>query len=78
MTRKRRLESYRKRIKALEGRIRVAQIELDDIRKKATFLQAELAVEAMPDWQRNALVYSGMSTNPQPRQPVCNESDLSY
>lgn len=77
MSRKKRLESYRKRMRQLEGRIRVAQIELDDLRKKATFLQAELAVEAMPEGQRTILVQAFMPTNPEPRRPVCNAKTTS-
>lgn len=78
MSRRKRLESYRKRMKQLEGKIRVAQIELDDLRKKATFLQAELAVEAMPVSQRSALVCASMSTNLKPRPIVMNEGSYEY
>jgi hypothetical protein len=78
MSRKKRLESYRKRMRQLEGRIRVAQIELDELKKKATFLHAELAVEAMPEWQRTALVSSAMSTNLAPRPIVMNEGSYEY
>ena len=77
MSRKKRLESYQRRIGQLEGKIRVAQIELDDLRKRATFLQAELAVEAMPATQRNALIQASRSTNPEPRKPVINDG-VSY
>lgn len=78
MSRKKRLESYRKRMRQLETRIRVAQIELDELRKKATFLQAELAVEAMPESQRNALVEASRSTNLHPRPVVFNEGSYEY
>jgi prefoldin subunit 5 len=73
MSRKKRLESYRKRMRQLEGKIRVAQIELDELKKKATFLHAELAVEAMPESQRTALGFASMSTNLEPRPPVIRD-----
>jgi hypothetical protein len=57
----------------LESRIKADQAELADLKRKACLMTAEINVEAMPAWQRSALVCSGMSTNPEPRKPVINE-----
>jgi hypothetical protein len=73
MSKKHRLEGLRRRIARLESRIKSDQMELEGLKRKATLMTAEVAVDAMPDWQRNALVLSGMSTNPVPRQPVIND-----
>lgn len=78
MSKKHRLEGLRRRIARLESRIKCDQKELEGLKRKATLMTAEAAVDAMPDWKRNALVYSMMPTNPVPRQPVCNNSDLGY
>lgn len=78
MSKRHRLESLVRRIERLTLRVKADQMELSKLEKKASFMRATIAVEEMPDWKRNALVLSGMSTNPIPRQPVCNDSDLGY
>lgn len=72
MSKKHRLEGLRRRIARLESRIKCDQDELAGLRRKACLMTAEVNVEAMPAWQRNALVCSAMSTNPEPRKPVIN------
>jgi hypothetical protein len=73
MSKKHRLEGIRRRIARLESRIKCDQIELAGLKRKACVMTADIAVQNMATSVRNALVLSGMSTNPEPRKPVINE-----
>ena len=77
MSKKHRLEGLRKRIARLECRIKWDQAELAELKRKACLMTAEVNVEAMPVLQRDALVCSAMSTNPEPRRPVANAQSTS-
>ena len=76
--RQKRLAVMRKNITFLERRIAADSKELAELKQRATFLQAELAVEAMAEWQRSALVSSAMSTNLKPRPIVMNDGSYDY
>ena len=70
MSRKHRLEGLEKRIRRLRLRISHDKSELKALEKKAGFLRANIAVDAMPAAQRNALVLASMSTNLEPRPVI--------
>jgi len=73
MSKRHSLVALRRRIAIVKDRMDADTALYQCLQRKASILSAEVAIEAMPEYMRNTLVYSGQSTCSVPRKPVVND-----